>query len=402
MNERAYAFGPGSWGFILPLAMVVAAIVAQPAATAGEVEETAFVRGDANHDGFVSISDALMIRRHLFTGGPPPTCRDAGDVNDDGQILLDDHNEVLTRLFNFRTDGWASVFPEPYPLAGLDPTADDLPCAIYAVEPAESTEDVIQLGDVGASPGAEVEIPVYLTNSVDIDAFQLVIAYDPAAVTPAHLAFEGTFYERFFGDQQYQGNQPPVALLSARPDDGVFVVGISGNMAFEGYEITPGENQLVVKIVATVSQDAPPGTIALTPTNGENGEGVGPYRMRNELTYRGTARFASILPAAFPGHLIVNPDFVDFVRADSNGDGTVNISDAVFTLGFLFLDGASPACPDAADVNNDGTLDISDPVMGLNYLFVSSLVPEDSPPNLGICGPDSGESLGECDYTHCE
>jgi hypothetical protein len=63
------------------------------------------------------------------------------------------------------------------------------------------------------------------------------------------------------------------------------------------------------------------------------------------------------------------PDISLFRRGDSNGDSLVNISDAMATLGFLFLDGRKPHCLDAADANDDGSLDMSDPIFTLDYLF---------------------------------
>jgi ELWxxDGT repeat protein len=73
-----------------------------------------------------------------------------------------------------------------------------------------------------------------------------------------------------------------------------------------------------------------------------------------------------------------------FLRADSNADATVDISDPVRTLERLFLDGSAPACRAASDANADGLLDISDAVYTLAYLFLGGAAP--SAPFPG-CGP---------------
>ena len=49
-----------------------------------------FLRGDANGDDNVNVSDMIFILRFLFTDGPPPVCGDAADVNDDGALNLSD------------------------------------------------------------------------------------------------------------------------------------------------------------------------------------------------------------------------------------------------------------------------------------------------------------------------
>src|SRR6185436_10202761 len=102
-------------------------------------------------DGVVSISDAIMIRRYLFVGGAVPTCQDAADVDDSGQVFLTDHNVILSSLFNFGQYGWHRALPAPFPSAGPDPTFDDLPCDAYEVVAAEETQDVIRIGEVQGS-----------------------------------------------------------------------------------------------------------------------------------------------------------------------------------------------------------------------------------------------------------
>jgi hypothetical protein len=82
-----------------------------------------FVRGDANRDARANVSDVVFVLLHLF-GGKSLSCRDAADLNDDGEIGGGDAIFLLAGLF---LD--APPPPPPYPEAGLDPTADALDCA---------------------------------------------------------------------------------------------------------------------------------------------------------------------------------------------------------------------------------------------------------------------------------
>ena len=120
---------------------------------------------------------------------------------------------------------------------------------------------------------------------------------------------------------------------------------------------------------------------------------MGPARLRNELTYRGEARFVAAVAKTVPGLLRIVGDITIF-RGDANDDGTIDLSDAVFVLGFLFRGSATPPCPDAADANDDGTIDISDPIAILTSLFVegSSL----APPYPRIDVDPTTDSLGPC------
>lgn len=83
-----------------------------------------FVRGDANRDGSINLSDAIAILDHLFRG-IPLSCEDAGDVDDSGSLNLTDAIGLLGYLFR---SGEAPRAPHPTP--GADPTPDGLsPCS---------------------------------------------------------------------------------------------------------------------------------------------------------------------------------------------------------------------------------------------------------------------------------
>ena len=79
------------------------------------------------------------------------------------------------------------------------------------------------------------------------------------------------------------------------------------------------------------------------------------------------------------------PELTFFIRADFNEDRSVDVSDAVATLSFLFGGGAAPLCMDAADSNDDGVVDISDPSATLAVLFLGGAP---IPPPTGESGVD--------------
>ncbi|MFQ6002209.1 MAG: M14 family zinc carboxypeptidase, partial [Candidatus Zixiibacteriota bacterium] len=58
-----------------------------------------FVRGDANGDGEIDISDAIYLVNYLFIGGPEPVPLEAGDVNSDGEITSADVIYLINYLF---------------------------------------------------------------------------------------------------------------------------------------------------------------------------------------------------------------------------------------------------------------------------------------------------------------
>ena len=69
---------------------------------------------------------------------------------------------------------------------------------------------------------------------------------------------------------------------------------------------------------------------------------------------------------------VLEPHNARFLRGDSNDDGSVDVSDAVAVLGYLFQGGNAPYCADAADANDDGSVDIGDSIVILRSLFQGS------------------------------
>lgn len=82
-----------------------------------------FLRGDANNDSAVDISDPSFIYSYLFQGGPAPSCMDAADANDDGRVDISD----AVYLGEFLYQGGPPP-PPPFPGCGTDPTSDNLGC----------------------------------------------------------------------------------------------------------------------------------------------------------------------------------------------------------------------------------------------------------------------------------
>jgi hypothetical protein len=83
-----------------------------------------FIRGDANQDSKVDISDAIALLSYLFLGGAAELgCEKSVDADDNGAINITDAIAILEYLFR----GGAPL-PAPYPSCGPDPSEDSLSC----------------------------------------------------------------------------------------------------------------------------------------------------------------------------------------------------------------------------------------------------------------------------------
>jgi outer membrane protein assembly factor BamB len=90
-----------------------------------------------------------------------------------------------------------------------------------------------------------------------------------------------------------------------------------------------------------------------------NGSGPGWPMFRHDLRHSGNF------------HYVIN-----FLRGDANGDGDITISDIVYIINYLFLEGSSPNPLEAGDSNHDGSVEIGDVIYLINYLFRSGPPPE--------------------------
>ena len=88
-----------------------------------------FIRGDANGDRKVDISDPQRTLSFLFLGGLQPYCLDAADANDDGRLDVSDPIATLGSLFL-----GTGPLPPPNDTPAEDPTPDSFGC-LYDYSP---------------------------------------------------------------------------------------------------------------------------------------------------------------------------------------------------------------------------------------------------------------------------
>ncbi|MEM7166796.1 MAG: hypothetical protein AAF581_15130 [Planctomycetota bacterium] len=113
--------------------------------------------------------------------------------------------------------------------------------------------------------------------------------------------------------------------------------------------------------IATV----PGGTLSFL----DSGVGAGPR------AYTVSALDGTQLSSPAACSLVVAGSATPFVRGDASGDNNIDIGDAVFILTFLFNNGTTPPCLDAADVGDDGSVNIGDAIYLLTFLFSSGPQP---------------------------
>ena len=83
-----------------------------------------------------------------------------------------------------------------------------------------------------------------------------------------------------------------------------------------------------------------------------------------------------------------------FVRGEVNRDGQIDLSDGVTILLVLFAGLANPGCDDAMDTDDTGTLEITDAIRLLQFLFLGGVPPAAPFPGVGEDPTPDGLSCG--------
>ncbi len=165
--------------------------------------------------------------------------------------------------------------------------------------------------------------------------------------------------------------------------------------------LAPGEHEVLVLAPRPARPGPDPGCADVQFLPGCRAAIEAPF-----LTNSVTSCDAISLAAETEGTAVCLQEVMLFVRGDSNSDGILDLSDAIFKLRYLFAEGRLPVCEDAADTNDDGAIDISDAVHLLFCLFAGTPCP---PPPYPACGLDSTPdaltclaSTGTCSGTPCD
>ncbi len=66
---------------------------------------------------------------------------------------------------------------------------------------------------------------------------------------------------------------------------------------------------------------------------------------------------------------------LQYVCGEANGDGSIDIADAVYLINYIFKSGPAPNPLDAGDANCDASIDVGDAVHLINYIFKSGPEP---------------------------
>jgi hypothetical protein len=85
--------------------------------------------------------------------------------------------------------------------------------------------------------------------------------------------------------------------------------------------------------------------------------------------YSGQVTVTSNDPTTPTAVIPVAVTVTEYVCGDANGDGMVNLADAVYVINYVFTGGPAPEPLDSGDADGDGTVNLSDAIYLINFVF---------------------------------
>lgn len=262
------------------------------------------------------------------------------------------------------------------------------PAAVAGQDPCAPAE--LAVGAAAGLPGAEVAVDVSGGVSCEVTGFSLAVGYDGSRL---HFdrAEPAPFLLSHAGDQLYFYQEGSDA-------GGYIALGAIFDLSFP-LTVPPVSIEagtVLAKVVFRIDDQAAPGEAALLNRSRTYGAGNPVANI-----FSGRPGEPPVEPALVDGAVTIEPVPPErrFLRADANGDLSVDLADGVFILDYLFLGGERPACLRSADANGGDEVDIADAIYLIFYLFLGQAAP---PSPFPACGPPPGPGVQTCDsYPDC-
>lgn len=235
--------------------------------------------------------------------------------------------------------------------------------------------DRLHVGEGMARAGAEgIPVTISAAHEAAIQGFSVSLWFSPRDLSIAGVTYAGTPVESLnpeYFASKVDSTAGNVALA--------VIFEVSAPYDLVSLPTSPVALQPLAAVVFNVLPEAIPGEVAM-----HLASSPGAHPIRNLFIDLGT----SIFPTLEDGTFKILPR--QFRRGYINSDGRIDISDAIYLFGYLFLGNSAPQCPPAANVNGDLRVDLSDGIWLLIWLFRGGMNP---PEPFLECGDDPGSPM---------
>jgi PKD repeat protein len=206
--------------------------------------------------------------------------------------------------------------------------------------------DTLIFPEMIVSSGDTVKVPISLTNAHPLEQFVITVDYD----SPLNLAYLG-----FNTDACRTDYFSSIDIVAGDSSEYQLAFSFEPGIDLGQPALEPGSGPVINLIFA------PPAVAG--------------------VALMDTTTIASVSLSFDAGYIeyqsYVIPGSIEagFLCGDANGDGDINVGDAVFLINYVFSGGPAPIPVEAGDANSDGNTDIADAVYLINYVFKGGPAP---------------------------
>lgn len=219
-----------------------------------------------------------------------------------------------------------------------------------------TNENFLMFGPATAVPDTSGNpVDINALNSDNVQAFSLVVSYDPTLVNATEVNILDTITEAVGAEFV-----DPIIDNSA----GFIILGVllDALPPYEGQVIpSAGLELAIARVVFDVLPEA--NNVDQVDLFFEDGLGSPPI---NNVFVIGNQ---SVAPITQDGFIEIIGDPI-FLRGDANNDTILDLADPIFTICFLTGVVTDPPCQLAMDANDDDALNLADVLYSLNYQFL--------------------------------
>jgi len=290
--------------------------------------------GDANGNGFLELCDASHMMNYLFTGGPAP---------EEPLLAEMDYHEGITIMdpaMIYHTWLTCDLFDPPCPPSypPLAPTLNENIKIFHVAQiPAEVSDFALTL--TLASPLEDTYVlclPIKIRIGSEVPMIDSVCF--PGSESNFVSEISRVYVNQESGILAFGGQ----AYMFSLADEDLFAT------IYISVEPHPIARPITIEMTKLVPQESPTQDSTIFPL-------VGGYCMQ----------------------FIHEPVLIAYICGDANGDETVNVSDVVHLINYVFAEGDAPFPLESGNANCDDSVNISDAVHIVNYIFLGSAPPCD-------------------------
>ena len=311
------------------------------------------------------VADLTCVAVETNAGGPSAALRWRNPASYTSILILRDGGELAELPGDATSFVDRALEPAVYSylVVARRGDASSRPAGCEVVIPGPSPRDLLffssglfEVDDQGnaipAAGGGDGAVTAMASNSAPLQGWSFGICHDPATLGVDDATIEGTTTATL------NDGEGPSFLALGRFEGGITMAVIVDDQDLTG-TLPPAADHRLLRLSYVSGPDARRGEcfpVRYCSTLGDPPVAV---------VY--VVRGFEVRPRSLPGQVCLPSP--GFVRGDSNGDGEVDMSDAVTTLGWLFLGGRVPGCVEAADANGSGGVNIADPIYTLGWEF---------------------------------